>query len=119
MDEEQKDRVATFRFSVIGDFVNGPKLEHGEREKLLAEKCARKWNIPYSPKTSIGRSTIQRWIQLYEESGGRLESLRPRDRSDKGKSRSVDEETESALVALRKEFPAAHRRADDRDHGRA
>jgi transposase InsO family protein len=107
MDEEQKNQVAAFRFSVICDFVNGAGLEHGEREKLLAEKCARKWNIPYSRKTSVGRSTIQRWIQLYEEGGGRLESLRPRDRRDKGKSRSVDEETESALVNLRKEFPAA------------
>jgi len=35
--------VAVFRYSVIQDFVSGIKLNHGEREQLLREKCARTW----------------------------------------------------------------------------
>ena len=107
MTEDQKKRVAAFRFGVISDFVNAAKLEHGERERLLREKCARKWEIPHSGRTRIGRGTIQRWIGLYEAGNGKIESLFPKDRNDRGQSRTVDGETESALIRVRKEFPLA------------
>ena len=107
MTEEQKKAVAVFRFGVISDFVNGIHLDYGESERLLAQKCARKWEIPYSGRTRIGRSTIQRWVTLYQASGGRLESLYPSDRSDVGKCRSLDEETELSLRRVREEMPKA------------
>ena len=105
MKEKQKIDVAAFRFSIINDFVNGIMLDHGEKERLLREKCDRKWVIPHSDKTSISRGTIQRWIKLYEESGNNLESLYPRGRNDRGKQRALDEETCLGLVRLREEMP--------------
>jgi len=64
MTEEQKQQVAVFRFGIIHDFVGGARLDHGERERLLREKCARKWDIPYSNQTRLSRSTILRWVGL-------------------------------------------------------
>jgi len=107
MTEEQKKAVAVFRFGVISDFVNGIHLDYGESERLLAQKSARKWDIPYSGRSRIGRSTIQRWVTLYQESGGRLESLYPSGRSDAGKGRSLDEEMELSLLRVREEMPKA------------
>ena len=46
MDEDKKKQIAVFRFGVIADFVTGVKLDRGEKERLLADKCARKWSIP-------------------------------------------------------------------------
>jgi transposase InsO family protein len=105
MEEKQKIDVAVFRYSVIQDFVSGIMLNHGEREHLLRKKCARKWLIPHSCKTSISRGTIQRWICLYQSKGGRLESLYPRGRNDKGATRVLDDETCLILTQLRKEMP--------------
>ena len=105
MTEEQKRRVATFRFGVIHDLVGRLDLERGEQQRLIREKCARKWDIPYSAKTHIGRTTILRWMQLYKDSGNHLESLYPRERCDRYKSRALDEDTVPALVQLRREFP--------------
>ena len=105
MKEQQKLDVAIFRFGIIQDFVNSPNLIHGEREKLMREKCARKWDIPHSDRTSIGRSTIQRWVQLYEDSGCRLESLYPKERSDKGSFRVLDGDSRQILKQMRKEMP--------------
>jgi len=105
MTKEEKQTVAVFRFGVIHDFVSGIKLDPGEQEKLLQQKCERKWVIPYSDKTGISRSTILRWVQLYRDSGGRLESLETCERSDKGKARVLDEETSLSLMRLRKEMP--------------
>jgi transposase InsO family protein len=107
MTEEQKKSVAVFRFGVISDFVNGIHLDYGEGAQLLEQKCARKWEIPCSGRTRIGRSTIQRWVALYKESGCKLESLYPSGRSDAGKGRSLDEETELSLRRMREEMPKA------------
>jgi putative transposase len=107
MNEEQKKEVATFRFGVIHDLVGGVMLGSGEKERLIQEKCARKWAIPFSSRTRISRSTLMRWIKAYQDSGNRLESLYPEDRSDRGQSRSLDDETVAALVNLRKQKPLA------------
>jgi transposase InsO family protein len=107
MDDDRKQQIATFRFGVIHDLVGHAELEPGEQERLIREKCARKWVIPFSEKTRISRSTLLRWIKLYRESGGKLESLCSQDRSDHGKTRAMDEETSLALVSLRKDFPKA------------
>lgn len=105
MTEEQKQAVAVFRYGVIADFVGATRLDRGEREALLREKCARKWQIPHSGRTRLSRSTIIRWIQRYTGYGRRLESLYPQDRTDCGSVRAIDEETGLALQELRRQLP--------------
>jgi len=107
MTEEDKKQVAAFRFGVICDLVNGVQLDPGEQERLIRDKCARKWQIPFSQKSRIGRSTVLRWVRLYRQSKGRLESLYPRGRSDHGASRAMDEDTCLGLIAIRKQMPTA------------
>lgn len=105
MEEKQKMDIAVFRYSVIHDFVGGVSLEYGEKQTLLRDKCARKWAIPYSDKTSISQSTILRWIQRYENSGRKIESLYPKERNDLGKQRALDPELAMALTRMREEYP--------------
>jgi len=107
MTEEQKQQVAAFRFGVICELVNGARLDPGEQGRLIRDKCARRWQIPHSEKTRISRGTLLRWVSRYRASNGRLESLYPQDRSDRGKSRSLDEESALSLIQLRSELPRA------------
>lgn len=107
MDEEQKKQVAVFRFGVIADFVTGGELDRGQQKRLLAEKCARKWDIPFSRRTYVARRTIRQWIARYKSGGNKLEALYPKDRADSGRPRSIDEETAANLVRLRSEMPSA------------
>ena len=78
MTEDEKQEVATFRFSIIHDFIGFNKLEYGEQEKLLTDKCQRQWTIPHSPRTSTGKSTILSWIKAYMKGGRRIQSLYPK-----------------------------------------
>ena len=105
MEEKHKIDIAIFRYSVIHDFVGGVSLEYGEKQKLLKEKCARKWAIPFSCKTSISPSTILRWVQNYKDSGRKLESLYPKGRNDRGKQRALNQEISLALIRIRQEYP--------------
>lgn len=105
MTEEQKQQVAVFRFGVIHEFVGSTRLDRGEKEALLRDKCERKWEIPQSTRTRISRNTILRWVRTYLADGSRLQALYPRGRTDTGRSRAIDEEAGLSLLALRRECP--------------
>jgi putative transposase len=107
MNEEQKKQVAIFRFGVISDFVSPTRLGWGERARLLKEKCARQWQIPFSQRTRLSPGTVRSWIRAYEKSGQRLEALYPHSRTDRGQARALDPETTVALIGLRREMPTA------------
>lgn len=106
MTKKQKEDVAIFRYGVISDFVNG-SISRVEKRRLLKEKSDKKWDIPFSEKTSVSKGGMLRWIRIYNESGKDITSLYPKQRSDKGKSRTVDDDTLLALSKLRKEYPGA------------
>jgi hypothetical protein len=97
MDEEQKKQIAVFRFGVIADFVTGARMARGDKRRLIAEKSARRWRIPFSDRTRIGASTIRDWIARYQAGGCRLEALYPRERSDNGRMRRIDDETAAGV----------------------
>ncbi len=105
MDEQQQKDVAVFRFGVISDFVTRTRMERGEKERLLEEKCSKVWDIPHSGRSRLAKSTILDWIRAHRKSGGRLESLYPKSRNDQGKSRIIDGESAQSILALRREMP--------------
>jgi len=104
---EHKQKIAMFRFGVIAELVGRTDLRRGEREALVAKLSAQSWDIPFSDRRHLSRSSIRLWLTRYHNGGGRLESLFPKDREDAGRSRSIDRETELALVALKQELKAA------------
>jgi putative transposase len=106
MDKELRERIALFRFGLISDLVNQKGLSRGEQELRIRQITSQSWKVPGSPRSSIARSTILRWLNVYQRSGCRIESLEPQPRCDRGSSRVLDTETEAALVALRREMPA-------------
>jgi len=105
MDKESKERIALFRYGVISEFVSGRDFVRGEKERLMAEKCRQKWNIPSSLRTRISKSVLKSWIKAYRDAGDKLDALYPKEREDRGRIRAVDGETILGLVALRKELP--------------
>ena len=67
MIEDEKMQVAVFRFAVISDFVIGTQMSRAEKRRLMRDKYARKWQIPFSEKTSLSIGTINRWCRLYRK----------------------------------------------------
>jgi transposase InsO family protein len=105
MTDKKNEEIAVFRFGVIHEFVGGACLSRDEKRKLLREKCARKWVIPYSSRSRISENTIYRWIRRYQNSGGVIESLYPEKREDQGKARKFDDETTAVILNERRQSP--------------
>ena len=107
MDEELREQIALFRFAVITPLVSQRHLGRGEREALIRQITESEWEIPGSQRSRVARSTVLKWLAGYLRSGQNIESLKPKRRRDVGSSRSIDSETEAALLALKRELPEA------------
>jgi len=106
MSEDQKKlKVATFRFGLISEFVTGVRLGYGDKEKLINEKLGRSYDIPFSERGKISRSTLEKWINDYKKAAYRIEGLYPQSRSDKGVVRSLYNSLKLAVKELKKEQP--------------
>jgi hypothetical protein len=105
MDQELRKRISLFRFALISPLVSRKDMSRGEQEALLRDISDKGWEIPGSPRSSIARSTVLRWVSLYEKSGNRIEALEPQPRKDRGTSRALGKELEAALVTFKKENP--------------
>lgn len=104
MDEQQRERIALFRFGAIAELVNGP-LAPGEKETLLQRLSQKQWTIPGTSRTTLGRATLRDWAAAYRAMG--IEGLKPRPRTDAGTSRAIPEPVVEQLLAMRKERPKA------------
>lgn len=104
-DDEKKMALATFRFGVIADFVTGVKLGYGDRSRILGEKAARSYQIPFSRRTTISRSTIMDWINDYKNAGFRIEGLYSKSRSDKGSFKKIDPAIRSTVKEIKTQNP--------------
>lgn len=102
MTEDQRQKVALFRFGVIGPLISG-ELFHGERKKKIWELSRRHYAIPYSRRTCIGFGTIEEWLSNYRRKG--FEGLLPSVRSDRGNIRALSEAQRNELVNLKIEHP--------------
>ena len=104
-ENEKKLQIASFRFGLISEFVTGVRLQYGEKEKLLNEKLTRSYDIPFSPRNKLSRSTLEKWVVSYKKAGFRIEGLYPQDRNDKGQSRALSSSLKLAIKELKKESP--------------
>lgn len=96
-------KIATFRFGVIADFVTGARLQYGEKERLLAEKTLRTYEIPGSLRTRVTRASMLSWASAYRKGGYRIEALCPKKRLDKGGYRSLDTAVRMEIKRLKQE----------------
>ena len=71
MGPEKKEKIALFRFGVISRLL-WLKEDERQQEVLLREITFTSWQIPFSNRTLLGRSTILDWLEKYRDSGGRI-----------------------------------------------
>jgi len=103
MDYNEREAVALFRMSLIGDLIVAG-LTSEERTRLLKDKASRIYAIPGSRRTHVAESTLRDWVRLYDRGG--LEALMPVFRCDKGSTRTVSTELSDKILALREEDPS-------------
>lgn len=100
MTDNDREKIALFRFAIISPILNGQVRNQND---YLSEITAKTHNVPYYGSREYVPKTIQGWLRDYRRGG--FDALKPKRRSDFGKSRKIFPELKARLVNLRKESP--------------
>lgn len=102
MDEDLRQKIALFRFSLIAPILNNT-FQNKTVKEYLQEICAKKYDSPNGLKKEYTPATIKDWLRLYKLKG--IDGLYPRKRSDKGNTRILSKELKDLILELKKANP--------------
>jgi putative transposase len=103
MDDKKREEIALFRYGLIVPFLTEEELEWGVKGELVKRLARQMHTIPFSQKSSLHESTIRRFLRAYRKSG--FDGLKPKSRSDIGKSLKIPTEALEKAFMLKKEEP--------------
>lgn len=105
-DEKEKDGaidratgVALFRYNLVQAVL---AVDEAERAQIIRELCRKKFRGPRGRRKYSPRS-LRRWIAAYLRDG--LDALKPRVRSDRGRS-SIPDKWIDLAISLRRDVPS-------------
>jgi len=101
-ENDRQKKVLDFRFGIISDLVYS-HASGKELARLIAEKAARTYEIPFSRKTRITESCIRKWLAAYRTKGH--DALAPKTRKDKGSCRAISDEEKELILRLLEQKP--------------
>jgi transposase InsO family protein len=102
MDEKTRERIALFRFSVIGSLISG-ELCRGDLKRRIRDLSQRRYSMPHSNRSRIAYGTIEDWLYAYRAKG--IDGLKPKARSDSGSVRRLAHEVADAIISRKQEAP--------------
>lgn len=97
-DAERRQQIALFRYGLIADLVQLPPNYRG-LYKLLVEKAAREYDIPFSLRRRVAAETMRGWLRDYRRGG--FDALLPKVRCDVGSARSIPAAVVDLLCELK------------------
>jgi transposase InsO family protein len=101
MDNDDLD-LALWRLSVLGALVSA-RLDHGDRRAWFEEVSERQHQRPDGRLVRFSARTIEAWFYAYRRGG--LQALGRRARSDRGRTRAIEEPVADLIVRARRERP--------------
>ena len=96
MEEKDRENIALFRYGLIAPLLN---QQGAPKQDYLAEVCSQVHEVPYYGPKEYNAKTVDEWLRTYRRQG--FDGLKPKQRSDRGQSRSIPPEIKEQILALR------------------
>ena len=100
--DTRAEKIALFRYGLIAPLVL-EVLPRGELTRRAEEIAARKYEIPYSERTSLSVDTLLDWALRYRRGG--FAALAKQPRHDRGQSRALTPQLAELIERLKRENP--------------
>lgn len=97
MKDSDREKIALFRYGIIAPLLNGQV----KCSEYLAQISGITHDVPHYGFKEYNPKTIESWVRIYRRFG--FDGLKPKKRSDVGKSRAMSQELKEKLLNLRKE----------------
>lgn len=102
MTDEEKNRIALFRYGIISELITGVS-QYESKDEYFKTKSEHNWIDMDGTSVKVSEKTIERWYYAYVKYG--FEALKPKGRNDSGRSRKLDDEIISVIEHYVDEHP--------------
>ena len=99
MEKDIRERIALKRYQIISPVLAEPARAQNE---YFRKQAKREHDFPRYGRRRIGVSTMKSWLKKYRKKG--FEGLKPKNRSDMGRPKRLDENTLKAIEVKCKAF---------------
>lgn len=103
MTDNEKNEIALLRYGVIAELVSGT-TKCSSKKAYFIEKAENQIFTINSKPIKVSAQTIERWYLTYKKKG--FEGLKPKNRSDSGRPRKIDDE----IIMVIKQYVTNHPR---------
>ena len=103
MKKEQKNEIGLARYAGIAPLLIRPPDDPRSIQSVCEEICAQGVRYPDGSLRHPHPGTIYKWWRSYEKDG--FDALLPKERSDAGQSRALDEDAKARIRYYRTKFP--------------
>ena len=100
MEKEIQNKIALKRYQIISPVLAEPTRAQNE---YFRKQAGRKHNFPHYGTRDVGVSTMKSWLKKYRKRG--FEALKPKERSDKGRPRRLNEQMIKTIEIKCKAYP--------------
>ena len=101
-ENDYRQKVALFRYGLIADLVALAPGTKGLYARIR-DKAQGEYEIPGSNRTRVAEETIRDWLKRYRRGG--FDALLPKQRVDRGRSRTLPAEVVEVLLATKEANP--------------
>ena len=102
MEENLRQNIALFKYSLIAPLLTETFTQPTAKE-YLEEVCAKKHSTPQGDLREYAPETLKDWLRRYRKYG--IDGLYPKNRSDRGSSRKLGDETKEYIISLKLRSP--------------
>ena len=102
MSNEELQKIALFRFSLIAPLVNNT-YEALSKMEYFRNIASREHTLPDGTEVKLAASTLKKWYLKYMKLG--IDGLMPKIRNDAGKPRVINEEAINKIHEIKEIFP--------------
>jgi transposase InsO family protein len=102
MSNEELQKIALFRFSLIAPLVNNT-YEALSKMEYFRNIASREHKLPDGTEVKLAASTLKKWYLKYMKLG--IDGLMPKIRNDAGKPRVINEEAINKIHEIKEIFP--------------
>lgn len=103
MNDNEREKIALFRYGVIAPLVSGTLEEGVSKDAFFRDASNKIYQYYDETDITISEYTIERWFRAYENRG--FDGLKPQRRNDSGVYRKIDEDIKEQIIHLKKEYP--------------
>ena len=100
MEKDIRERIALKRYQIISPVLAEPTRAQNE---YFRKQAKHEHDFPRYGRRKISVSTMKSWLKKYRKKG--FEGLKPKNRSDRGRPKRLDEQTLKAIEIKCKAFP--------------